>query len=146
MQPFLDSFKIIRARTRYGPIDVNSVLEYEKIPQNLENHFQILLPDRQSYVPFTKRFLDSIHLQENCLSPKMLENYCYSRFDMPGKIQAFINTKKECVICDLQHNIRKGKGYNHPHVSLPSHFLSMPQKINVSHLKRFLWISQVLLP
>ena len=102
MRPFLDSFQIIRARTRYGPIEINSVLDYEKIPENTENHFQILLPNFGSYVPFTKRFLDSIHLSEHCLSPQMLKNYCYGRFDFPGKNQAFISTKKPCMKCYQQ--------------------------------------------
>ena len=85
MRPFLDSFQIIRARTRFGPIEINSVLDFEKIPKNMENHFQILLPSYESYVPFTKRFLDIIHLSEHCLSPQMLKNYCFGRFDFPGK-------------------------------------------------------------
>ena len=89
----------------------------------MENHFQILLPNFGSYVPFTKRFLDSIHLSEHCLSPQMLKKYCYGRFDFPGKNQAFIDTKKHCMRCYLQQAIHRGKPYPHPHLSLPSHFL-----------------------
>ena len=122
MRPFLDSFEIVRARTRYGPIEINSVLDFEKVPKSWENHFAILLPEMSSYIPFTKRFLMSVHLSENCLSPQMLQDYCYGRFDFPGKINAFIETRKQCTKCFLQQQVRSGRPYAHPHVSLPSHF------------------------
>ena len=122
MRPFLDSFEIIRTRSRYGPIETNSILDFETIPKSWENHFAILLPEMSSYIPFTKRFLMQIHISENCLSPQGIQDYCYGKFEFPGKIAAFVETRKLCTKCYLQQQLRNGKPYSPPHCSLPSHF------------------------
>ena len=93
MRPFLDTFGLIRCRTRYGPIETNSILEDEIIPTSWENHFAILLPDISAYIPFSKRFLMQIHVSENCLSPQGIQEYCYNKFEFPGKTAAYVGIK-----------------------------------------------------
>ena len=54
MRIFMDSFEILRCRTRYGPLETNSVLDFEKVPLKWENHFMILLQHTKSSIETNK--------------------------------------------------------------------------------------------
>ena len=138
MRPFLDSFEIIRTRSRYGPIETNSILDFETIPKSWENHFAILLPEMSSYIPFTKRFLMQIHISENCLSPQGIQDYCYGKFEFPGKIAAYVRTKNSALSAIYNSNL--GMGNPTPHLIVVYQVISFltPQKTSPKVLRPFL--------